>query len=416
MKILLLNPNRYHYPPVIPVGLEYLYGHLVKSGHEPYVLDLCFSGNPEQDIINKVRDVKPDIIGISIRQIDTVLFQNNEFFIDEIKEYVSLSGKMKLKVVLGGSGFSIMPEEIMNYTMADFGIYGPGELALIELLNDLENKKNEEKLINGYDFFPSGHFNFIRSKSFDYSAYIDRQGIVGFRTQIGCTGNCFFCTEGGITVIYHNPSLVGKEIGKIKNEGFTHFHLCDSEFNLNVDHCIDVCKAIIKYAGPISWTLYMKPEPFSDDLFKWLRKSGATLITLSIDTKTSGHKSFHRLKEFFKLADNEKIKIAVDLSVGYPYEKQEQTEVMIDFLDSQPVETIGINSYYRVYPRTPLYRKISRDKTLKKYLIAGKPDIDYLQPVFFSYFSVSQLQEFTRGRSKFRIEGFDKNTNYQRVK
>ena len=416
MKILLINPNRYHYPPVIPLGLEYLKGHLEKSRHVPYILDLCFSANTEQDIVNKVREVEPDIAGFTIRQIDTVLFRNNEFFIDEIKQYAGLCRKMKLKVVLGGSGFSIMPEEIMKYTSADYGIYGPGELALIDLLDRLEDRKAGSKIINGFDFFHADHFEFIRSKAPDYSAYIDMQGIIGFRTQIGCTGNCFFCTEGKTPVIYHNPSAVGKEIGKLTNEGYSHFHLCDSEFNLNIDHCLEVCRAIVKYAGRIDWTLYMKPEPYNAELFKWLNESGATLITLSVDTKTSGNKSFTRLKEFIRLAGNEKIKIAVDLSVGYPYEEQEKTELMIDFLDSQPVETIGVNSYYRVYPRTQLYRKISKDKALSRYLITGKSPVDYIQPVFFSYYSVNRLQEFIRGRTKFRIEGFDKNTNYQRVK
>jgi radical SAM superfamily enzyme YgiQ (UPF0313 family) len=416
MNILLINPNRYHYPPVIPVGLEYLYGHIEKSGHKPYILDLCFSEDPEKDIINKVREVNPDIAGFSIRQIDTVLYQNNEFFIDEIKEYVSLCRNMKLKVVLGGSGFSIMPQQIMNYTGADFGIYGPGELGLIQLLNDLEHKMIDGTLINGYDTFSGDQYEFIRGKAFDYSAYIDRQGIVGFRTQIGCTSACFFCTEGRTRVIYHNPVSVGKEIAKLKAEEYSRFHLCDSEFNLNLEHCIKVCKAIIKYTGKIDWTLYMKPEPFNDYLFRWLKESGATLITLSIDTKTSGRKSFPRLAEFFKLADTNKIKVAIDLSVGYPYEVLEQTEEMIAFLDRQPVETIGINSYYRIYPGTPIHRKILKDKSLSKYMVNTAPDNNYLHPVFFRYFSVTQLQELTRGRPKFRIEGFDKNTNYQRVK
>ena len=97
----------------------------------------------------------------------------------------------------------------------------------------------------------------------------------------------------------------------MKDLGYPYYHLCDSEFNLNLDHCINVCKALIKYADKISWTLYMKPEPFSSALFKWLKESGATLITLSIDTKTSGPESFPQLAEFFRLADKEKIRQTV---------------------------------------------------------------------------------------------------------
>ena len=159
----------------------------------------------------------------------------------------------------------------------------------------------------------------------------------------------------------------------------------------------------------------MKPEPFSADMFRWLKKSGATLITLSIDTKTSGAKSFKRLSEFFRLSVKEKIKIAIDLSIGYPYEEIQQTKKMIDYLSEQPVETVGINSYYRVYPGTPLFNIIIKDRSLEKYLINWNPNTNYLFPVFYNLFSVKQVRDLIGNNPKFRIEGFDKNTNYQRV-
>jgi hypothetical protein len=40
MKILLINPNRFHSPPVPPIGLEYIVGHLIHGGHSVEVLDL----------------------------------------------------------------------------------------------------------------------------------------------------------------------------------------------------------------------------------------------------------------------------------------------------------------------------------------------------------------------------------------
>ncbi len=390
MKILLINPNRYHYPPVIPVGLEYLYGQILKSAHKPFILDLCFSNDPGKDLINGINEIKPDITGISIRHIDTVLFQNNEFFIDEIKEYVDICRRKNLKVILGGVGFSIMPTEILEYTGADFGISGAGELALVQLLDNIEKGKGFPRLTSGFSYFSSNRHEFVRSPVIDYSEYIYNEGIVGFRTQTGCTGNCFFCTEGRAQIIYNEPESVGREICELKQRGYSRFHLCDSEFNLNLRHCIDVCRSIIEYAGPVNWTLYMKPEPFSDDLFRWL-------------------------EEFFSLADNMKIKIAIDLSVGYPHEKLEQTAEMIDFLNGQPVETVGVNSYYRVYPGTPLHQMIISDSSLRRYLVNFAQDTNYLFPVFFNYFSSQQIGELTGKYPKFRIEGFDMNTNYQRV-
>ena len=97
MKILLINPNRYHYPPVIPVALEYLAGELSDTHHEYSILDLCFSENPCLEIENSINHFQPDVIGITIRQIDTVLYQNNEFFLEEIKKYFLICKKHKLR-------------------------------------------------------------------------------------------------------------------------------------------------------------------------------------------------------------------------------------------------------------------------------------------------------------------------------
>lgn len=415
MKILLINSNRYHYPPVIPIALEYLAGELSKSNHSYKILDLCFSSDPKKDIEDAIEDYKPEIVGLTIRQIDTVLYQNNEFFLDEIKDDINTCRNKGLRVILGGVGFSIIPKEILDYTQAEYGISGPGELALVDILDKLENNRTIERIIDGNSYFKLDEYTFNRIEIPNYKQYIEKDGIVGFRTQIGCTDKCLFCTEGGKRMIYHTPKSVGIELAGLQNKGYDHFHLCDSEFNINLDHCINVCKAIVEYAGAIDWALYMKPERFSDELFKWIRKSGATLITLSLDTWNVSKKSLVRLAEFFMLAFKNGIKVAIDLSTGFPNEKIENLVTMVEFLNHQSVSTVGINSFYRIYPGTPLYGLVLNDNSLEQYLIDEKHDMDFLKPVFFNYFSEDQLRSAIGNKPKFRIEGFEKATNYQRV-
>lgn len=416
MNILFINPNRYHYPPVIPLALEYLAGELTKTQHTFSVLDLCFSDNPEKDLLNEVKQNKPDIVGFTIRQIDTVLYHNNEFFLDEIKKLIQLCKKQNLKVILGGVGFSIMPGKILEYTGADFGINGPGEIALVQLLNDLEKNEKPKKIIYGYKYFNLKYYSFKREKVVNYEHYIKKDGIIGFRTQVGCNSSCPFCTEANKKIIFHYPDEVGKEVAGLKKQGYSHFHLCDSEFNLDTGHCISVCKSIVKYAGPINWALYMKPEPFSEELFYWIKQSGANLITLSLNTYDYNKEYLEKLKLFFQYAKINNIKIAIDLSTGFPYEDIENLKTIIDFLNNQPIETVGVNAFYRIYPNTLLYKQIIKNKTLKQYLINWTEGADFIHPVFFNYFSENQLNEIIEKKTKFRLEGFEKATNYQRVK
>jgi radical SAM superfamily enzyme YgiQ (UPF0313 family) len=415
MKILLINPNRYRFPPVIPVGLEYLAGELSKTFHHYEFLDLCFEDKPEAKLHEKINNNDFDIVGITIRQIDTVLYHNNEYFLDEIVLFVKICKSYDIPVLLGGAGFSIMPGEILTFTGADYGIYGPGEKAVVYLLDALSKNHAIDRLLNGYQYFEKPEYHFTREKLADYDIYTENDGIVGFRTQIGCKGNCIFCTESMKPVIFHTPESVADEISHLKTLGHAKYHLCDSEFNLYLDHCIRVCQTIVKKSGPVNWALYMKPEPFSKNLFFWLKKSGASLLTLSFDTFSIDKTKLQLLSKFFSYANESGLKVAIDLSTGFPYENLDQLHRTLEFLDEQPVSTVGINSYYRVYPSTQLFYLIQKDTKLQELLISAGQQNNFVRPVFFNFFTYEQIAPLIENKEKFRLEGFEKVTNYQRL-
>lgn len=417
MKLLLINPNRYQSPPVIPLALEYLAGALDGTHHQVEVVDLCFTESPYNKLHGAITSFQPDVAGLTIRQLDTALYPNNQCFINDIKTMVNYCHQHKLKVILGGSGFSIIPRKLLEYTQADYGITGPGENALPALLNKLESGNFVPKITGGYSFFRENSCYLTRKRMIDYTSYIHHDGIVGFRTQIGCPENCFFCIEGQNPVIYHEPDIVSAEIKALKQEGYQNFHLCDSEFNIHLPHSKAICRAIIQKAGKIEWSAYMKPEPFSEELFELMQQSGVQSITLSIDTLSYPPSTHKKIEPLFRMAAKQNIQIMVDLSVGAPYENPAHSKAMIEFLDKQPVVETGVNAYYRVYPSTPLHHQIQQDPKLQEKLISEQDHQDFLFPVFFNHISKERIAEWIQGKSKFRIEGFDKKAvNYQRLK
>jgi hypothetical protein len=105
----------------------------------------------------------------------------------------------------------------------------------------------------------------------------------------------------------------------------------------------------------------------------------------------------------------------VDLSLGGPGENPAAAGQCIDFLDSVEAVTVGINTYYRVYPGTPLYQAVMKNRNLQKKLIRPGRGSGFLQPVFFNRLSETVIAGLIAGRAKFRIEGAEMLTNYQRV-
>ena len=138
MRVLLINPNTYRFPPVPPIGLEHVAASVEEAGHVAEILDLCFSDAPLKDIDEAVAEFGPDIVGVSVRNVDTVLFQTNEFFLDDIRNVVRhVREKYGLAVIIGGAGVAADPEGIVDYLGADYAVAGPAEGAVNELLEDI---------------------------------------------------------------------------------------------------------------------------------------------------------------------------------------------------------------------------------------------------------------------------------------
>ena len=140
-RILLVYANEYFLiSPVYPFGLDIMAQYLEKKGHRVRV-DLPFLSRQGASggIEAALSDFKPHIVGVSIRNIDTAMAcdPSGAYRQNGIRTHYFLPGIAKMiraikrcapqtPVVVGGTGFSVSPEAILELTGADFGIVGQG--------------------------------------------------------------------------------------------------------------------------------------------------------------------------------------------------------------------------------------------------------------------------------------------------
>ena len=138
MKILLINPsqkNVYGYsikPSYPPLGLLYIASCLEKEGHIITVLDFDNDNmNPEsfKDFFLKI---KPDLVGLTATT-STIL--NAQKLTREIKKID------KILIVIGGIHATIAPRDTLKEDSIDFLVIGEGERTIVELVNEIQNKK-----------------------------------------------------------------------------------------------------------------------------------------------------------------------------------------------------------------------------------------------------------------------------------
>src|SRR5690606_39173284 len=127
----------------------------------------------------------------------------------------------------GGSGFSLVPEAIMNFFNLDYGIIGEGEHSIVCFAEAVEGrydfsqcpgliykkgptyKINPPKLIEDLDTIPLPDFRLL-----DTAGYLlnnNGKSPCNILTKRGCNLNCIYCSypvkEGRVHRL-HSPRLV----------------------------------------------------------------------------------------------------------------------------------------------------------------------------------------------------------------
>jgi radical SAM superfamily enzyme YgiQ (UPF0313 family) len=422
MKVLICAVNREKFPdPVFPIGASYIASAVKKSGFDVSVFDACFLQKPLEDLKTALLEKKPDIIGISIRNIDNTVFPDTENYIYYYKDFVRTCREFSdAKIILGGSGFTVFPELFMNELSPDFGIRGEGEYAFIDLLNKLSRGiEITDRLIYSRMIKDINFDGFPDRDEFDISGYYKYSGSMNIQTKRGCEFKCSYCTYPvieGYNYRFRKPSAVVDEIEYFnQKKGIRHFFFVDSVFNHPEEYAKKICEEIISRKLRIKWTGFFIPKFQDPDFIDICLRSGLTSVDFGTDTFTertlrSYDKSFG-IEDIFKACDictQKDIKFNHSLIFGGPGETYESMNETISNIDkTSPTSTI-VYIGIRLFPNTPISKQLD--------------NIEFgINPVFYISESVKEgimefLKEKLGGRQNWVIPGLGKGTDLEFLK
>ena len=118
MKVLLIASNIAESPyAVYPFGLSIIANSLTKDNHDVKQYDFLKNGKDLNNLKEEVASFKPDLVGISIRNIDNVNLMHEQNYLNIVSDIVStVRSAYNGKIMLGGAGFSLLPEKIIDLT------------------------------------------------------------------------------------------------------------------------------------------------------------------------------------------------------------------------------------------------------------------------------------------------------------
>lgn len=382
-RILLINTNTVK-PPVSPVGLEYAGEALLNSGIAVDILDLSFTPDWRSSLRKQLQDNEPLLVGMTVRNTDDCSFVSRRSFLPWIASIVSelryLTGS---PVVLGGAGFSTMPVAALKAAAADMGVAGDGEEALPALarcllnaedftrLPNLVHRQNGKVVSNPRIESDLGNLPAMRRELFDNRRYEEYGAMVGIETKRGCPGGCIYCADpiakGKVVRTWPIKSII-QEIRSLIEQGVCWLHMCDSEFNIPLEHAKNVCTAIINQGlgQKINWYCYCSPVPFDRELALLMKAAGCSGINFGIDSlcdeqlqRLGRIHSSDDVSRLVNLLDAHKINYMCDLLIGGPGETHETIIKTIEKAKKINISLVGIAAGVRVYPHTYLRESIA---------------------------------------------------------
>ena len=416
--VTLVNPNKLQ-PAITPYALDILTTSLEDDGFEVDVLDLTFCADQWAEAVGQYfSSHNPLLVGITLRNTDTIYPQDQRVFLGDHKEVVSEIRKhTSAPLIGGGAGFSSMPFAATEFLELDFGVKGPGEVIICRLAAALSDGNSPHTVpgliindrLEGVLRVPaeskemfSGSSVLLQTSGFgeprawqanrqtpyrrrsgapykvDNSEYYRRGGLGNILLKNGCPYRCAHCLEPdakGNAFALRSVHSVVDEVESLTAQGIYDLHSTDSEFNLAIAHSKTVLREIVRRKETDRTTslhslrlwIYAQPAPFDEEFAELLAQAGCAGVNVSPDHvrddilngwkvtgKGTRYYNYDKLVKVVQLIHGNGMLSMLEVLLGMPGETRETLLECIDRMMELNTTVVGFTLGIRIFPYSPL--------------------------------------------------------------
>jgi len=435
MRVLLLYSNRARIlEPPPPIGLGYIATATERAGHTVRFVDLMMSDEPDTDLHEALVDFRPDVVGVSVRNIDNVVPQRLSWHLGEIDQILARIRQTTVApIVLGGPAISILKADALKRFDADFAVIGEGEISFPDLLTAIDRGAGFGS-IPGLCYREGDTIQFsepVRQACFessgmarwvDWPAYERGGAAWAIHTKRGCPLHCIYCNYPGMeghALRRRSASDVVDEIEQVQKEvGPRTFEFTDSTFNIPPSHAVEICQEVIRRKLRVKLSAVgVNPLGMTEELALLMKRAG--FISLVITPDAANETMLRNLRKGFsvpdvvraaELARKSRIHTTWFFLLGGPGETQETAEETISFVENHlnwPRSLTIFMTGLRILPGTTL----AHETVANGYIPA---DRDLTDPAFYFSPDVSErwiLDRINRaiGRCPAIVHGAEEN-------
>ncbi len=372
------------------------------------------------------------IVGSGAPIIGFSIVDPNEFISAVIARIIKEKSPDKI-IIGGGPGCADYGQRKMLMDHSDNGfdyfLTGEAEHTLWQLVNSLRQGKQPKNLDNLVITSRSLHLDkpiarpeldtisFPTFKHFDIDLY-GRSSLAVMWSR-GCIGRCLYCKERALWGPYRMRSTdsIISELGHaVRNLKITNFVLYDSAINGNPKQLFQICDTIIRKKLKITWSAEaIALKSMDTNLLRRMSRAGCHTLVYGIESGSD-----NILTSMRKLCDTEtaakvirrtheaRIKVAINILVGFPGESDQDFERTIDFLEenSQYIDRLDGVSSLQIVADTPLQKQtedfgivLPEKEPNDKWFIPDSNTFEIRQKRLAKVLEVAQREGFEVGRT-----------------
>ena len=339
----------------MPIGMAYVAGHLDQSRHTLRVLDLMFSEDYLSDVETAIKEFKPDLVGVSLRNLSNHSYMDPQWALPITKEVIEcIRSNSPATMVLGGPAFSLLPRECFSYLEPDLGIAGDAGETFAELVNRLEIGEPAYHNLPGLVYQEGGQVIFNggrcasdfskppRLEDLDMHRYRQAGFGIGVLTKLGGfsypTGPSTTANDDTGWRVIRPVAEVVEEVKDMEQRfGLRKVFFIDNGFNVPMDHAKSLCHALINADLSLHWNTCMAPFSCDAELVGLMKQAGCALVIMG-NTRGDPHDGaslndrLEPLLEVCRLCEEGDLHYTISQTFGEPGETRETVAGKLDFL------------------------------------------------------------------------------------
>lgn len=388
---------------LVPLGTCCVASAARAAGHQVRLLDLCFERHPDRALEETARRLRPDVVGVSIRNLDNSDYESPRSYLPDLQQMIkACRSAWNAQVVIGGPAVSHAPSAVARRLDVSIAVSGEGEMSFPAILSAMETGADVSTLA-GVTALRDDRVVQVEPapvtdlaglpdpepwRWLDLRRYCSYDAALPVQTKRGCAFRCSYCCYPlleGRSWRLREPGWVAEQVDSGRAAGFRAVDFVDSVFGVPEAHAAACCEAIARRSPDLHLTtLELNPLGCVPEVIDAMNGAGFSAVGVTVESgsdemldrlcKGFGTADLHRAAEALRKLDAQKLWIFM---IGAPGETEATVAQTARFIEQLPHSDLVLVTHgIRVLPGTAL-----RDSLVAEGFV--QPDDELIDPVFY---------------------------------